>query len=152
VRLVGQFAEPIRRELHWPEETLIIAAIILAIVLFVLIVALVILRLFFSFTLLAIWDRKEAGVEAIKTSMRLVKDHFWSILGLSLLFVLIGIAAAILGTLACLVGLFITIPAVAVWYKIVLVYLYRSWTGQPLEQPMAGGPVLPTPGRPSALV
>jgi uncharacterized membrane protein len=98
--------------------------------------ALLIVRLFFTFTLLAIWDRQDSGVEALKISMRLVKEHFWSVLGLTLLFVPIGIGAFLVGVLACIVGLLITIPAVTMWYKITLVYLYRSWTGQPLVQPL----------------
>ena len=136
VRIAAQFAEPLSRELHYPAEVLIPVLLGVVGVALLLIVALVIFQLFFAFSLLAIWDRKESGVEAIKISMRLVKGHFWSVLGLSLLFVPIGIAAAIVGALACLVGLLITLPAVAVWHKITLVYLYRSWTGQPLVQPL----------------
>jgi hypothetical protein len=143
VRMAGQFAEPISRELHGSEEVLIPIIIIGAGVIGLLILVLAIFRLFFEFSLLAIWDHKESGVEAIKLSMRLVKDHFWSIIGLTLLFMLIGFAATIVGALACLVGLVITLPAVAVWHKLTLVYLYRSWTGQALVQPIA--PEAPAP-------
>jgi hypothetical protein len=136
VRIVAQCAEPLSRELHWPAEVMIPVIIGTAGVVLLLIVALLIFRMFFAFSMLAIWDRKESGVEAIKLSMRLVKGHFWAVLGLSLLFVLIGFVATIVGALACLVGMLITIPAVTVWHQITLVYLYRSWTGQPLVQPL----------------
>jgi hypothetical protein len=136
VRIAVQCAEPLSQELHWPAEMLIPVIIGTAGVVLLLIVALLIFRMFFAFSMLAIWDRKESGVEAIKLSMRLVKGHFWAVLGLSLLFVLIGFVATIVGALACLVGMLITIPAVTVWHRITLVYLYRSWTGQPLVQPL----------------
>ncbi|MCX5654886.1 MAG: hypothetical protein NTY65_09595 [Planctomycetota bacterium] len=148
VRIAFQFAEPLSRELHYPAEVLIPVIIGAGAVVLLIFVALLIFRLFFAFSMLAIWDRKESGIEAIKTSMRLVKDHFWSILGLSLLFVLIGIAAAIVGLLACLVGMAITIPAVRVWHQITLVYLYRSWTGQPLVQPLPGAAMPDAPAPP----
>jgi hypothetical protein len=138
VRIAGQMAEPLSQELHWPAEVLIPVIIGVAGAVLLFIVVLVIFRLFFAFSMLAIWDHKASGVEAIKTSMRLVKGHFWAVLGLSLLFALIGIAAAIVGLLACLVGTAITIPAVRIWHQITLVYLYRSWTGQPLVQALPG--------------
>ena len=136
VRIVAQFAEPLRRESHYSAEVLIPVLIIAVGVAVLLLLALLVFRLFFTFALLAIWDRQDSGVEAMKISMRLVKEHFWSVVGLTLLFVPIGLGAAVLGVLACVVGLLITIPAVTMWYKITLVYLYRSWTGQPLVQPL----------------
>ena len=136
VRIVAQFAEPLRRELHYSAEVLIPVLIIAVGVAVLLLLALLVFRLFFTFALLAIWDRQDSGVEAIKISMRLVKEHFWGVVGLTLLFVVIGFGAALVGLLACVVGLLITIPAVTMWYKITLVYLYRSWTGQPLVQPL----------------
>jgi len=149
VRIFGQFAEPLSRELHYSAEVLIPVIIGAAGVVILLILALAIFRLFFAFSMLAIWDHKKSGVEAIKLSMRLVKGHFWPILGLSLLFALIGFAAAIVGLLACLVGMAITVPAARMWHQITLVYLYRSWTGQPLVQPLAAPPA-PDAGLPAA--
>lgn len=136
VRLAAQFAEPISREMHWREGQMVVLLLVAVGVALLVMLALLILRLFFTFALLAIWDRQDSGVEAIKISMRIVKEHFWSVLGLTLLFVLIGFGAFLVGLLACVVGLLITIPAVTMWYKITLVYLYRSWTGQPLVQPL----------------
>jgi len=94
-------------------------------------------RFFFQFALLAVWDTPQSGVEALKTAVGFVRTRFWSVIGLAVLFVLLQIAAIIVGLLACIVGLLITVPAVTVWYYITMVYLYRSWTGQPLVQPIA---------------
>jgi uncharacterized membrane protein len=137
VRLAAQFAEPISQEMHWHQGEMVGILLVAVGVGLLVMLALLIVRLFFTFALLAIWDRQDSGVEALKISMRLVKEHFWSVLGLTLLFVPIGIGAAVVGLLACVVGLLITIPAVTMWYKITLVYLYRSWMGQPLVQPAA---------------
>jgi hypothetical protein len=48
-------------------------------------------------------------------------------------------------------------PAAAVWLAASTVYLYRSWTGQPLVQPIGaagaaaeGGPIPPTSIEPPA--
>jgi hypothetical protein len=136
MRFAGQLAEPIGRELHGSGAVLIPVIIVGFGVILLILLALLIFRLFFAFSLLAVWDRKESGVEAIKMSMRLVKDHFWPILGLSLLFVAIYIVAAFIGLLACCVGTLITVRAVTAWHHITLVYLYRSWTGQTLVQPL----------------
>ena len=138
MQFAGNLAGPLAHEMRGSVEMLIPIFIIGAGVIGLLVLVLAIFRLFFAFSLLAIWDYKTSGVEAIKLSMRLVKDHFWPILGLSLLFALIGFAAALIGLLACCVGMFITVPAVTAWHQITLVYLYRSWTGQPLVQPLPG--------------
>jgi len=140
MRVVGQLAEPIGRELHGSGLVLIPVILVGLGVILLILLALLIFRLFFAFSLLAVWDYKTSGVEAIKISMRLVKDHFLPILGLSLLFVVIFIVAAFIGLLACCVGTLITVRAVTAWHKITLVYLYRSWTGQALVQPVAASP------------
>jgi len=108
--------------------------------------------LLFLFTQLAVWDHPESGWEAMKDSVRVVKAHFWSTLGMTLLFGLIALAAGLLGVLACCVGVFFTAPLVLVWFNATLTYLYRSWTGQPLVQPLMAeeppaegiGPLPPT--------
>jgi hypothetical protein len=138
MQFAGNLAEPLARELHGAEAVLILVILGAAGVVLLLVLVLLIFRLFFAFSLLAIWDHKTSGIEAIKISMRLVKDHFWPILGLSLLFALINFAATLIGLLACCVGMFITVPAVTAWHQITLVYLYRSWTGQPLVQALPG--------------
>jgi uncharacterized membrane protein len=98
-----------------------------------------------------VWDHPESGWQAMKDSVRVVKAHYMSSLGMILLFALIGLAAALVGILACCVGVFFTAPLVMVWFNATLIYLYRSWTGQPLVQPIAvevpaegAGPVAPT--------
>jgi hypothetical protein len=101
----------------------------------VLIVALGVLILFFYFAPAAVWDHPGAGWEAAKTSARLVRDHFGSMLGFLVLFALISAAANILGMMACCVGWLVTMPAVTVWAYATLLYLYRSWTGRPVGTP-----------------
>ena len=124
--------------------------------------------LFFTFALLAVWDYPASGWEAVRVSARLVRQHFFRVLGFALLVVVISLAAVvpfflfgtgavvltvfkaplvftvIVGCVALLVGLatFVLIgPAVTVWSRATLVCLYRSWTGQPLSQPaVASGP------------
>jgi hypothetical protein len=134
----SNLAGHIARELHGAEAVLILVILGALGVALLLALALLIFRLFFAFSLLAVWDYKTSGVEAIKVSMRLAKDHFWPLLGLSLLFVGIYIVAVLVGLLACCVGTLITVRAVTAWHQITLVYLYRSWTGQPLVQPLPG--------------
>jgi len=102
----------------------------------------------FVFSLVAVWGHPESGWEAMKTSVRVVKAHYLPTLGAMLLFGLIGLGAYLAGAIACCVGIFFTIPVVMVWFTATLVYLYRAWTGQPLEQPLAeesAGEVPPPP-------
>jgi uncharacterized membrane protein len=70
----------------------------------------------------------------MRVSARLVRGRFWSVLGLTILFVLIGMAANLVGMLACCIGIFFTSPIVMVWEAAAIIYLYRSWTGRPLTQ------------------
>ena len=98
--------------------------------------------LFFIFAPLAVWDHPESGWEAAKASMRMVRDRFWSVLGFGVLGWLIGLLFS-LGLIACYIGIFFTAPISMLWFGSALVYLYRSWTGRPLVQPIAtGGPVI----------
>lgn len=106
--------------------------------------------LLFIFSLVAVWDHPESGWEAMKTSVRVVKEHYLSTLGFALLFALITVAAEIVGLLACCVGVLFTMPVVMVWSAVSMVYLYRSWTGQPLTQPLADGPAGESPPPPPA--
>ena len=91
-------------------------------------------QMFFVFAAIAVWQTPHHGWEAAKISMRLVLNHLGSMIGLLILGWLIMLAAEIVGALACLVGLFFTIPAVMVWLGATVVFLYRSWMGQPLVQ------------------
>ena len=126
------------------DEGAIAAAVVLGILLgggllFILFLALSIFCLFFTFVFAAVWDHPESGWEAVRTSARLVWGRFWSILGLTILLVLIGTAANLVGMLACCVGVLFTTPVVMVWQTAAIAYLYRSWTGQALVQPLAQG-------------
>jgi hypothetical protein len=104
------------------------------VILFVLLAAMLIFCLFFTFVIPAVWDHPESGWEAVRTSARLVRGRFWSVLGLTILFIFIGIAANLVGMVACCIGVFFTSPIVMVWEAAAIIYLYRSWTGRPLAQ------------------
>ncbi len=100
-----------------------------------LLVGLALLTLFFLLVPAAVWDHPGEGWKAAKASARLVRDHFVSMLGVLVLFWLIGSAANLVGMLACCVGWIFTVPAVTVWFYATLAYLYRSWTGQAVAAP-----------------
>jgi len=105
----------------------------------VLLLVSVVLAWFFVFAALAVWDHPESGWEAAKASVRLVWRNRWSVVGLQLLFVVIGSAATMIGYMTCCVGFLFVIPAMIVWQHAAYVYLYRSWTGQALVQPRRAG-------------
>jgi len=139
------------------EEVAIVLAVILGFLALVVLIGVMVFSLFFTFSLLYVWEYPQSGWEAAKASMRLVKQNFWSVFGYALLCGLIGLGAYIAGALACCVGVFFTMPAAAVWLAASTVYLYRSWTGQPLVQPIGaagaaaeGGPIPPTSIEPPA--
>jgi len=121
------------------EEELAVLLVVLdaAVALLALAVILVIVKLFalfFMFLFPAVWDHPESGWAAAKASVRLVREHFWSVIGLVLLFWLLGDVAALVGLLACCIGVLFTGPFVAIWQIATVTYLYRSWTGRPLAQ------------------
>ncbi|MCX5676053.1 MAG: DUF624 domain-containing protein [Planctomycetota bacterium] len=58
-----------------------------------------IFSLFFIFALLAVWDFPGRYGRSIVTSMRLVRQHFWSVLGLVLLMLVAGLAVAIVAAI-----------------------------------------------------
>ena len=91
---------------------------------------------FFTFAPLAVWSHPESGWEAAKGSMRLVWRNLWSVVGFHLLFWLIGCGGVLAGYLTCCVGFLFVAPALVIWYYASVAYLYRSWTGQPLVQPI----------------
>jgi hypothetical protein len=126
------------------EEEVAIAAVVIGIVLggvllLAGVLALIIFCMIFTFVLPAVWDHPESGWEAVRVSARLVRARFWSVLGLTILFFLIMFAADLVGMLACCIGIFFTGPVVMVWEAAATIYLYRSWTGRPLVQPLAQG-------------
>jgi len=94
-----------------------------------------IVGLFFMFALLAIWETPEDGWGAAKRAARLMVQN----LGASLVFGLVfgGLwVVAVLGVLGCCIGVFATMAVFQAWHAASVVYLYRSWTGQPLVQPL----------------
>ena len=126
------------------DEEFVIATVIIGILAVlaigaILFIAVQIFFLFFTFVLPAVWDHPDSGWAAAKDSMHLVRQHFLSVVGLALLFMVIGVAAQLVGTAACCVGTFFTGPLVTVWQTATIVYLYRSWTGRPLVQAAASG-------------
>jgi len=112
----------------------VVDAVLALLVLAVILVILKLFALFFIFLFPAVWDHPESGWAAAKASVRLVREHFWSVIGLVLLFWLLGQAAGLVGVLACCIGVLFTGPFVAIWQMATVTYLYRSWTGRPLAQ------------------
>ena len=117
------------------DEAAVLLAVVAGVLVFlviegVLIIGLSVLILFFYFAPAAVWDHPGQGWEAAKASARLVRDHVVSMLGVLVLFGLVGSAAQIVGLLACGVGWIFTTPAVTVWFYATLLYLYRSWTAE----------------------
>jgi len=120
------------------DEDAVAMVVMMALVIVPLVLLGVVAAMFFTFALLAVWDHPASGWEAAKASVRLVRGHFWSVLGFALLFALLQLAAALLGALACGVGIVFTFPVVMVWKSAATVYLYQSWTGRPVALPPAG--------------
>jgi len=139
---------------HANDEDMIVALVVAGVIVVPLIIILSLVMLLFMFSLLAVWDHPESGWAAVKDSVRVVKAHLLSCVGLALLFALVGVAAYIVGVIALCVGVFFTLPFVTVWMSATVVYLYRSWTGRALSQPAAAaagaGPVPPTSIEPPA--
>ena len=77
-----------------------------------------------SYALFFVLDRDLAPVEAVKASVALVRDN----LGPTLLWYVVGGFAALLGALACGVGLLLTVPLVLV----ATAFTYKRLTGQPV--------------------
>jgi uncharacterized membrane protein len=135
-----------------------VAMTVMVVVMVPLILAAGVFQLFFLFALIAVWDHPESGWEAAKASMRLVKDHFWSVLGYGLLCGWNAFGVMLAGMLACGVGILFAAPFLWVWFAASTIYLYRLWTGRPLVQPRRagggaaaeGGPIPPTDIQPPA--
>ena len=133
------------------DEEAIVAVLLSLIIVIPLLIVMFLVGLLFMFSLVAVWDHPESGWEAVKDSVRIVKAHLMSCVGYAILCGLIGLAAYLLGAIACCVGVFFTMPFVTVWFSASTIYLYRSWTGQPLVQAVAeeppaydAGPMQPT--------
>ena len=82
----------------------------------------VIVGLMFMFTTFIVIDRGLGPIEAMKESRRITDGHKWTLLGFSLMLVLINL----LGMLALVVGLLVTIPV----SSLALVQAYRLLGGR----------------------
>jgi uncharacterized membrane protein len=56
------------------------------------------------------------------------KANLGSVLGLSIMLGLAGLAAGLAGILALCIGLLFTIPFMTVWVTVAHAYAYRSWS------------------------
>jgi len=100
----------------------------------------VVLSVGFSMFGYLILDQDIRGLGSLGASWRLVRPHFWGLIGLAILLGLISIsvfvAAIVLGVLLLIVGLLATIPlAATVVLGITMLahgYAYRTLSGQPV--------------------
>lgn len=92
----------------------------------------------FTFFGYVILDKQAPGVSSLGASWALVRPHFWSILGLNLLIVLISVflilAAIIVGLLMLIVGVLVTLPVAGVLVfgisVLSIAYAYRTISGE----------------------
>lgn len=102
------------------------------------VVLVVIASLAFTFFGYLILDQDKRGVSSLGASWAMVRPHFWSILGLNLLIILITIgllaAAVVAGVLMLLVGLLVTLPLAGVLAfgisTFAITFAYRSISGE----------------------
>ena len=99
---------------------LLVLAIAIGFVL--LIVPGVIFALMFMFTMFIVIDRELGPIEAMKESHRITRGHKWNLLGFTLVLVLINL----LGVLALLVGLLVSIPVSSLAFA----HVYRLLAGR----------------------
>ena len=100
----------------------------------------ILLGLGFSLFGYVIVDKDAKGLSSLGESWRLVKPHFWGLLGLHVVAILIIIAtvivAILLGVLLLIVGLLVTIPIAGVLVfgipAFALAYAYRTLAGEPI--------------------
>ncbi len=113
---------------HQPGETVaLVAAAAMAVLVIPLVLLVIVAALFFTFSFVALWEPHGSGWEAILTSVRIVRGHFWSTLAFALMAMGIGLGAALAGLLTCCVGLAFTTPVAMLWLNATLIYLYRAW-------------------------
>lgn len=108
-----------RPEVFWKfVGTSMILGIILLVGFLLLIVPGIILSIIFGFALYAVVEERLTPMEALKASARLTKGHRWQIFGL--MAAIVGIN--ILGLIALIVGLLVTIPV----STLAMVHAYRT--------------------------
>ena len=86
-----------------------------------LIVPGVILGLMFMFSTFVVIDRELGPIEALKESNRITYGHKWRLLGFTLVLLLVNV----LGAIALLVGLLVTIPVSSLAFT----HVYRALSG-----------------------
>lgn len=103
----------------------LLAGIVLGIILILgfvlLIIPGIILSLIFAFTLYLVVDRGLGPIAALKESARLTKGNRWNLLLLTLAIILLNIV----GLIALVVGLFVTVPISA----LAMIHAYRTLQG-----------------------
>jgi len=110
-----------------------------SIVLAILVV--IVVSVMFSMYGYAIVDQDVRGLGSLGASWRIVRPHFWALIGLNVLvgLIVVGlfVAAVIIGVLLIIIGLLATIPlaaTVALGLSILSQgYAYRTMTGQPVS-------------------
>jgi uncharacterized membrane protein len=100
----------------------ILYALVLVAGLILLIVPGIIFALMFMFTTFIVIDRELGPVEAMKESNRITHGHKWSLLGFTLMLVLINL----LGLIALVVGLLVSIPV----SSLAVTHAYRVLSGR----------------------
>jgi uncharacterized membrane protein len=101
--------------------TTILVAVCVVVGFILLIVPGIILSLALIFALYVVIEKKMGPVEAVKESMRLTKGHRLNLLGLMLALILLNL----LGLLALVVGLLVTVPVT----MFALAHAYRTLSG-----------------------
>lgn len=114
--------------------TSILVGLAIVVGLLLLIVPGVIFALMFMFSTFIVLDRGLGPIEAMKESYRITRGHKWSLLGLLLLFLLINL----LGALAFIVGLLVSIPVTV----LAATHAYRVLAGG-AETPPADAALIP---------
>lgn len=104
--------------------TSILVTIFTLIGLIALIVGAFIVAWFLSFATYFVVDKNQQPMEAIKSSMNLVQAN----VGNTVVLFLLSIGVAILGVLACCVGLVAAIPVITLAWA----YAYKSFLGEPI--------------------
>jgi uncharacterized membrane protein len=100
----------------------ILYAVALVVGLILLVVPGIIFALMFMFTTFIVIDRELGPVEAMKESNRITYGHKWSLLGFTLVLVLINL----LGVIALVVGLLVSIPV----SSLAVTHAYRVLSGR----------------------
>jgi len=106
----------------------LLVALVIAAGLILLIVPGIIFALMFMFAPLIVIERELGPIDAMKESNRITRGHKWPLLGLVALLILINV----LGVLALVVGLLVSIPV----STFAFVHAYRSLSGRPETRPV----------------